>query len=488
MGGKLMKKNDLPEWVLVHKERGQTIKVRKEKYYLYQEKCQYDKNRKHKNFTKNIYLGRITKENGFIPKKTLKAAAPETYSSKVYGAYRLIHMYCGDILERLRHEFGEYYGALIFTIASLRTIEKTPYKDLDDAYNETYFSVLNKNLSMSKSSLSDFLNNLAKHKDKFKAYMRKDIENDDTLVFDGTNLLCGSQNISYSGAGYKHGHNYKSQVNALYAYSSTKRKLVYYKLFEGSVSDGKSLPDMLEEMGAQGGIGVLDNGFHTDDSVKGLLKSKTKYIIALRRGSSYVKQEILDDSSRGGAKEKFINNHEAVFAYEVKGEGDNRICVYFNQAIMGVETAEYLDKMGKGWKGYTEDNFKNARGRFGIYVIKTNLADFSLQKIYEYYKSRFEIEYSFDTLKNTLEFDKVYMNSDNSLESWMFINHISITVTQRIYDTLKEKEVTLSLRSAFKKLRQIIKQRSIYDKDETYVSQVIPAKTKKIAEKLGILD
>lgn len=247
MLGVIMKqKYKLPEWASIHKEKGKSIKVRGDKYYIFEEKCVYDKNRKNKNYTKSTYLGRITKEEGFIPVKPSKKIKPETYVSKQYGAYAVIIKYCDDILERLQLEFG-HYGKLIFTIASLRAIEKTPYCDLEDAYSGSYFSVFHKALSMSKSSLSKFLQDLSKHKDKFKEYMKKDIDNDDTLIFDGTNLLCGSQNISYAAAGYKHGHNYKSQVNALYAYSSTKKKLVYYKLFEGSVPDSQSLADIIKE-------------------------------------------------------------------------------------------------------------------------------------------------------------------------------------------------------------------------------------------------
>jgi len=477
--------NDLPEWVLVHKKKGQTIKQRDGFYYLYESKCIYDNEQKHKNYTQNIYLGRITKEDGLIPRKTTKSIEPEMYTSKICGHYELINSLCGDILERLNTEFKDY-GNLIFTIASLRAIDKTPYSELEDAYNESYFSVFDKTLPMSKTSLSDFLYNLSKNKEKFKNYMKKDIEKDDTLIFDGTNLLCGSQNISYSGVGYKHGHNYSSQVNLLYAYSKTKKKMVYYKLLEGSVSDSKSLPDIINEMEIKNGIAILDNGFVSDDNMESLLISKTKYILALRRDSIYVTKEILDDSARINAKEKFTNEHESIFAYEVLKK-DNRICVYFNQTIASIETSEYLDKIAKKWEGFTEENFINAQKKFGMFVIKTNIKDKSLKEIYEYYKSRFEIEYIFDTLKNTLDYDTVYMHSDNSLEAWMFINHITITITQRIYDLLRRKEINLSLHSVFKKLRQVIKQRSILDKDELYIYQVIPSKTRKILEKLELI-
>ena len=482
----MSKKYDLPDWVLVHKIKGRSVKVKGNNYYLYEQKCIYDKKRKHKNYTTETYLGRITKENGFIPAKSNSVLYPERITSKVFGPFSLINNLCEDILGRLANSFGEKNGEKIFTIAALRTIENNPYYNLEDAYEESYASVLYKNLSMSKSSLCDFLHDLSRHKESFKIFMREDFEKDETLIFDGTNILCGSQNISYSASGYKHGHNYSSQVTPLYAYSATKKKMVYYKLNEGSVSDAKSLTDIINEMSLKSAVAILDNGFSSTDNIQGLLENKTNYLIALRRDSAFVTDEILNDATHLLAKEKFTNNKEAIFAYEVKAPDNTRICIYFNQTIKGVETTEYLDKMSKGWKGYTQDGFIKAQQRFGIFIIKTN-TDFNLQKIYELYKSRFEIEYVFDSIKNTLNFDKSWMHSDKSLESWMFINHISIMMMQRVYDSVKEKKLNLSLNSLFKKLRRIVKQRYINTVDDSYVLEVVPKKVREIAEKLGVI-
>jgi len=383
--------------------------------------------------------------------------------------------------------FGEY-ATLIFTIASLRAIEKTPYYDLEDAYGGSFFSVFDKTLSMSKSSLSEFLKNFCRFKAQFISFMKKDIEEDEILIFDGTNFLCGSQNISHAASGYKHGHNYKTQAGLLYAYSPGKRKLVYYKLLEGSVSDAKSLSDLLREADIKKGVAILDNGFASSDNLLGLINQKEKYIMALRRDSRYVTDEIMDDGNIGiKALEKFTNNHESVFAYETKDEDDNRICIYYNQTIAGVEKSEYIDKLNNKWKGYDEKGYEKACRRFGIYIIRTNVKEFSLKKIYEYYKSRFEIEYIFDTIKNTLEFDKAYVHNDAALETWAFINHISILITQAIYDYMTDKEVNISLHSLFKKLRQVVKQKNISDKNDIYDLQLIPAKTKKLLEKLEVI-
>lgn len=479
-------KYDLPEWVAKYKEKGKAIKVKNGNYYLYQVETIYDKKRPNKHYVKNIYIGAISEENGLIKKKTTNNVAPENLYSKTYGCYALFNKLGLDLLERLEKYFGERNSKSIFTIAILRAIENTPYSELEDAYIENFLSVQYNNLSMSKSSLSNFLKDLSKYKTNMNNFMKEDIENDDILIFDGTNILCGGRNIAYKGYGYKHGHNYNSQINELYAYSVKNRKPIYYKLLEGSVSDKTTLKDVLKESGIEKSISLIDKGFNSESNIDSLLQNKNKYIMALRCDSKLVTEDILNDVTRKNAKEMFTLDEEAIFAYEVEDEND-RICIYFNSTIEGVMNAEYIDKMNRNVLGFEKEKYQNQRERFGIYILKTNIKDLNLETIYKYYKSRFEIEYMFDTMKNTLEFDKSYMHSDESLESWAFINHISILLTQRVYDLLRQKELKITLHQLYRKLRQVKTIKSNLDKDDKYELQGIPKATRDILKKLEIV-
>ena len=482
-----MRKNELPAWAEKYKEKGKTIKVRKGKYYLYQSKCVYDKNKKNKNKTINTYLGTITEERGFIPAKNYADIKPESLYSKIYGHFALFKHLGGNILERLIVKFGEEKGVKIFTIAVLRSIENTPYYQLEDAFEESYYSVEYKNLSMSKSSLSDLLKELARYKTNMLEFMKEDIDEDDIIIFDGTNFLCGGYTISYRGYGYKHGHNYSSQINELYAYSVKNRKPVYFKLLEGSVPDKATLKDVIQESGIKNSISLIDKGFNSDSNISGLLENKNKYIMPLNCNSKLVPEEILNDVARTNAKELFILNKETISSYETRDEDNNRICIYFNSTIASVEETEYVDKMNRKVKNYTMEKYQTDKKRFGIYVIKTNIEDFNLEKIYNYYSSRAEVEYMFDTIKNTLGYDKSYMRSDETIESWAFINHISILLTQKVYDEINNRKIKITVHELFRKLRQVKKVTNNLDKDGSYKLQVVPKKTREILEKLEII-
>ena len=78
---------------------------------------------------------------------------------------------------------------------------------------------------------------------------------------------------------------------------------------------------------------------------------------------------------------------------------------------------------------------------FGTFSILTNLIGKTPIDIYELYKSRMEVEIAFDAFKNTLEADRSYMQNDQALEGWMFINYIALLAYWRILKLLVKKEL-----------------------------------------------
>ncbi|MDR0947288.1 MAG: transposase, partial [Ruminococcus sp.] len=78
--------------------------------------------------------------------------------------------------------------------------------------------------------------------------------------------------------------------------------------------------------------------------------------------------------------------------------------------------------------------------KFGTIALKSNL-NLSPKEIYETYKTRGQIEQTFDFLKNLLDQDKSYMQSQNSLEGWAFINHISLLLCYKLYNLLRDNNL-----------------------------------------------
>lgn len=77
-------KNQYPDWVEKYREKGKTIRRVRDGYGLYKCTSVYDPNAKYPK-SKQEYLGMITEDRGFIPKKS-------TSSHPVYIEYGLSHL------------------------------------------------------------------------------------------------------------------------------------------------------------------------------------------------------------------------------------------------------------------------------------------------------------------------------------------------------------------------------------------------------------
>lgn len=51
------------------------------------------------------------------------------------------------------------------------------------------------------------------------------------------------------------------------------------------------------------------------------------------------------------------------------------------------------------------------------------------------------IELLFDGVKNILGNDYTYIQNDEALEGWIFINHLALLIHHKIYQLLKEKKI-----------------------------------------------
>ncbi|MES1923625.1 hypothetical protein MHBO_005233 [Bonamia ostreae] len=64
------------------------------------------------------------------------------------------------------------------------------------------------------------------------------------------------------------------------------------------------------------------------------------------------------------------------------------------------------------------------------------------EQIYLRYKGRWEIEECFDYLKNSLKVETPYQDSNEKIEAWAFINHISLIIFYNLINQIKEKDLS----------------------------------------------
>ena len=100
------------------------------------------------------------------------------------------------------------------------------------------------------------------------------------------------------------------------------------------------------------------------------------------------------------------------------------------------------------------------------------------------YKSRQAIEVLFDSTKNVLEADHTYMQNEQTLKGWMFVNHITLQWYQHLYLELKKKSwlIIYSVNDYVQLLSDVKK---VKINDRWYLNE-ITGQTQKMLEKLGL--
>lgn len=91
--------------------------------------------------------------------------------------------------------------------------------------------------------------------------------------------------------------------------------------------------------------------------------------------------------------------------------------------------------------------------------------DISANRAFDDYKSRCEVEQEIDVLKTDLEALTSYMQDNDRLEGWMFINFIALHIFYIIRRRLVDNDLTKKL-STRKAIRILCRQRIVRLNDE----------------------
>jgi transposase len=89
---------------------------------------------------------------------------------------------------------------------------------------------------------------------------------------------------------------------------------------------------------------------------------------------------------------------------------------------------------------YTIERFHEKRPASGTIALIENTEQ-QPSGVYTSYKTRGQVETMIDALKNLVQADRTYMQNSQSLEGWMFINHIALQWYYPILQRLKENEL-----------------------------------------------
>ena len=442
-----------PEWVEKQKKKGFEIKKHGNRYYMYERKSRWDKEKKKSVKVTGKYIGVVTPD-GIKPKKQQFDETKPVFCME-YGAITFIEFIASDIREGLITHFGEKIGQQIWVTSTTRLISPCPFRRVEEHYQTSWMSEIFPGLPLSKASLTNLIDHVGNNRAKCAAFMRDMLQPAPYLLIDGSRVTSKSEGISRALPGHNKNNKYLPQINQIHiATISESGDCIpgFYRNVSDNTPDMSAFELTLKDAGLEEGIVIVDNGFASTVNFDELEDPELhlKYIIPLKRNTTEVDLEATKF-------EDHFSYHKRGISAHMDDNGKYRVYTFqdaymrakeYSASICRAENAN--DAAMKKRNCNPEKDIrdvsaviekKEKENKFGTIVLRTNILDMSASRIYQLYKIRWEIEQLFKTLRNTCDQDASYMRDDSGFEAWAFFGHITISIACRILAKLRELDL-----------------------------------------------
>jgi len=481
----------IPEWAKAHQRKGTEIKQIRGHYYLYERKGVWNKVKKRSEKATGAYLGKVTPEGVIPPKKRIDGLP---VLSIEYGASTFLYTLGTDILSVLEDSLGKPDGQAVFALSVMRTISPCPFSRAADRYVGSQISRLLPGLALSPASITSLLDRVGANRISCARAMRTLAGPAPYILADGTRCASASEGMDKAVPGHSKTHGYLPQINQVYVLSADASggfMPSFYRNVAGNIPDVAAFRLTVEDAGIKNAVVVADAGFASTDNFKMLKKSGLDYVVPLKRNTAEV------DLSNLCFQTVFSYNGRAISATCVQRAGYD-VHVFRDESMRAQEMSDLVVRVEKANAAAEEKRDFDPRQdlrdagceaaaraeKFGVIVIRTSLVGRTPSEIYTTYKTRWQIEQFFDTMKNGCGADASYMHDDVGFEAWSFINHVMMLLACRLLALLRDKGLSKdwSLSGVMDYLSRV---NLVHVADQWRMAETTD-KTKKLLNKLGI--
>lgn len=431
-----------PEWATKHKRKGTELRLINGKYYLYEVSSKWNPTLKRSQKITGKMLGKITEKDGFVEssKEILRKQQiiPKNVTVKEYGVSAFIDSYLAEYKQLLEKHFPEYWRTII-ALAFSRFVHHSPLKNVEFHYKNSFLSEMYPDEDLSAKSLSYIIKQIGFQRDKIVDFFREFNFADDHILFDGTDLISNSKKMDINKFSKTKNGTFDFVANIMFVYSINSRLPIYYRLLPGNIKDIKAFKLCLQESGIKDAVVIADKGFYSQNNLDELRNANFNFILPLRRNNQMIS---FDDINKylENDKSKYFMYENRIIWYVQSKVGDETLCLYLDEELRVNEIKDYLSRIESLPEKYSKAGFQKKAQGFGTIAMLHN-TDKSAEEIYVDYKSRSNIEIMIDTLKNILESDHSYMQNEQALEGWMFINHIALHWYYKVLQILKHNKL-----------------------------------------------
>ena len=459
------------DWLAEQRRKGERqleIKRSNNAYYVYRSTTYWDKELK-KRRKRSGYIGRLDREKGLVKssRRVLSAISPRSVFR--YGDSMLLRKSMEGIMQPLKDAFPDIWPEL-YAMALTRMTGYVPLKRVRGRWEKLY-NPDGTGPPLEPSHLSDVLRMAGVDRDGqrslFAALTRgKQFAYDLTAVFTRSSMNIADLGHNSAGA-------YVPQVNLIMLSSISGHTPSMVRAVPGSVADVKTVRATLGDIDLSSLTLVLDRGFFSEENMEELAEGGLKFILPARRNSL-----LYGRAAQRMSGHLFYQGRLVKFSR--KNAGKKRLYLFEDSELRKEEEGtlyRMLDevKMGK-------NEFDERMRKAGRILIISNM-DADEKDVYEMYKRREEAEQQFDTFKNTLHSDVMYLRDDESVFGHMFVSFLSLYGYCTIQNMLRAASM-LSKVSPNDLLEEFSSVYAITDGERTIITEV-PKKTRELDIKLG---
>jgi len=440
----------LPEWALPYKESRTEIRCIKGIYYKYEVRYEYNKDKKRTDKITVRLMGKITEKEGFIPsdKDVIRQKATELpkVDIKNFGVYNLYSNLLSEEIEMLKSLFKEDVAELLLSFSMMRWAYQSPIKRAVNYHAHDFCSEVWRKESMSDKQISDALKFVGQNRETLVEWMRQMLNisgqaDNKFVLMDSTHVSTVSEQLGINAKGYNPAHDFDKQIRLMYLFSAKMKQPVYYRLVNGNIPDVKSMSLCIKEMSVNDVVFIADKGFYSEKNVSELKENKLQYIIPLRRNNALIDFSPLQKANfKKELENYFIFQDRVIWYYQYEKDGQ-KIVTFLDDKLKVEEEADYLKRTKSHPEKYSEESFYQKINAFGTLTLVSNIREVknqTSQQLYEAYKQRNDVETMFDSYKNFLNADKMYMHDRHVLEGWLMANFIAMIAYYKLYSRLKK--------------------------------------------------
>ena len=330
---------------------------------------------------------------------------------------------CDRLFKSIQDELFAVYSQSdamkIYCISLLRVCDKGIRNfELKEAYETSFLSERYPDVSLSKNTVSTFLNDLGKTMSRIVTFMRNrtaSVSLDHHLLVDGTLKSDESKVNSLSDFSRKARTKGTRDISVLFAFDLEAMEPVCSKCFPGNMLDATSYKAFIKENQITKGIIVGDKGF-PESAAHEEFESHPDlhYLNPIKRNSKLIARHSMLDFTA------ILPGYEGI--------------PYHKEKCVGIDKWLYSYRSrAKKEKTYSLENLREKQKTFGTIVLECDL-DLPPEIAYKAYDKRWEIELVMRYYKSTCEFDETRVQDDYSVIGSEFCDFLSTLLTFRLID------------------------------------------------------